>query len=615
MITDSAEIILFAIRSAVKLSQQIRLAYVDSTRRREITLPLPKFFNGTTTADAADFFETDGLGKQFVGESAAQGPTIPGSKRLPDLLNKFHAHQLQPKEEQELINLHILYRNTLSAQEGGWSWDGDRANGFAAPNEVFALLCVQQWQDGTDPSPSTLRRMAGTLVEIGIDYALTAPGLFDKNSRQGKALVGFLNALGDIDFKEDELSEMPARLFAAVLDTVGEQAALLTGDLKVQELVKVTTKALSSDIVKRLKDIDADPNLDAIGRRNARSNAQDWTELVFRSTLASGGRLVLSDPAKFLGVKGDGNNALIASVGTSVLDLVLADGGKFGNVLSREGLETILKSALTVVANHPEILTKTNNEGIKKLLSGLASDLAGTQNLLSLDVLPEVARMALERTGENLELFWPDLANNPEKNLLLVAAKTTLQLLSRPVAAGEKWRPTFSRDDLLSVTETVLDELVKNPGWLLDDAGNLSPLLQDVINSTLNVLRNRADKRLSATTGVEVLRSVLTTIALRQDFAKKLPNGQPMITAIVDALLAILFPAVQSPAAAWRLVGTETVTAITQTALTIMARHGLNNNALNTLTTTLQSEINNLVNGQALDLDRFAKNLETSLAE
>ena len=66
MISDSAALILFAIRSTVKLTQQVRLAYVDSTRRRELVLPLPKFFTDTDDIDAAEFFDSDGLGKKCV---------------------------------------------------------------------------------------------------------------------------------------------------------------------------------------------------------------------------------------------------------------------------------------------------------------------------------------------------------------------------------------------------------------------------------------------------------------------------------------------------------------------------------------------------------------------
>jgi len=40
---DTASGILFAIQSAIRLGQQARQAYVDSTRKRALVLPLPNF--------------------------------------------------------------------------------------------------------------------------------------------------------------------------------------------------------------------------------------------------------------------------------------------------------------------------------------------------------------------------------------------------------------------------------------------------------------------------------------------------------------------------------------------------------------------------------------------
>ena len=52
MVSDSAALVLFAIRSALKLGQQLRLAYVDNTKRRELVLPLPNFFSSPDVVSA-----------------------------------------------------------------------------------------------------------------------------------------------------------------------------------------------------------------------------------------------------------------------------------------------------------------------------------------------------------------------------------------------------------------------------------------------------------------------------------------------------------------------------------------------------------------------------------
>lgn len=579
MITDSAALILFAIRSAVKLGRQIRLAYVDATRRRDLTLPLPDFFSGTNVYDACEYFSKENLGLRFVQGYEWNGKRYPPNKRLAALLAKCQAGNMTAPEEAELKDLHIKYRNVGSAEEGGLVWQTDGA-GKADPEEIYALLSVQQWQRGADPTPSTLHRVSGTLIEIGIDYALTSPDLFDKNSKKGKAIAGFLSALDtEIDFKEGDLSEIPGRLFVAILETTADNSALMSGDPKIQEFVQVTTSALSKDMAERLNKIDADANLPADEKREARLCAKDWAELLFRTTLSSGGRLVLSDPARFLGVKDAAGQVLITAVGNSLLDLIMTDNGGLQKALSREGLETVLQAALKAVSEHPEIMTLTKNAGVKVVLVGLAKDLSQTDNLLSADIFPELARLVLENTAKNIDLFWPDLKNHPEKNLVATAVRATLAILSRPAAEKERWRLRFGRAEILLVTDTVLHELTANPGWLLNRAGELGGTLEAVLSATLNALRQRADCRLSPALAADILCATLKTVALRKEFGNVI-DGRP----VVDVTLGG------------------------------MAKYGLDQAAVARLSQVLGEEIRLIEGGARFDLDKYAAALQSKLA-
>lgn len=72
-----AELIMFAIRSAIKLGQQSRSAYVDATRRRELVLPLPDFPTAITV---------DSAGGYFIGEGVRH---VRRPSRLADLVDKW----------------------------------------------------------------------------------------------------------------------------------------------------------------------------------------------------------------------------------------------------------------------------------------------------------------------------------------------------------------------------------------------------------------------------------------------------------------------------------------------------------------------------------------------
>ena len=616
MISDSATLVLFAIRSAIKLGQQSRQAYVDSTRRRELTLPLPNFFVATDADDAVGFFRNPGLGKKYVEGYVADGRPVPPDTVLAALLPQYDPLAPVREVERRLMDYHVKYKNVYLAEQG--TLERSREPGSVTPNpqETLALLSIQQWRKGTDPTPSTLHRIAGTLIEIGIDYALTSPDLFDKNSQRGKALVGFLTALEQIDFKEGELAELPARLFVATLETVAQTPELISGDPKIQELVQVTTREISTNAGNRIKAIQADPALKdhPDKQRDALLRVQAWGELIFRSTLASGGRLVLSDPGRFLGVPQGGHQALISSVGNSVLDLVLDGDRGLEGLLSRQGVETILQAALKTVGEHPEILGAGGNDGVKKLITGVATELSQVKDLLTVGALPEVARLVLEKTGENLALFWPDLAADPARNLVLVAARTTLQILTRPADDGAPWKVRLRRTDLLLVTEAVLDQLVANPGWLLDEAHGLSPVLGEVLQAAMEALRERGDERLSPALAAEVLRVMLGTLVRRPEFAGTLDNHQPLVAAVIEAVIAAVFAKNLPPAAAWQLVGAEVVKGILQVSFEKLAETDLGPEVITALQETLKAQIAKIAKGQEFDLDAFGKALARKLA-
>lgn len=611
MVTSSATMVLFAIRSAVKLGQQAQIAYVDSTKRRELTLPLPSFFSSPGINRAVEYFNT--YGKRYVDGYEKNGELIKGSERLKYLLNEL-GNPSEPEKiseiEEELKTYHTEFWNLEKAEKGELTWED---NVYVDTDAINALVTVRQWRRGDDPTHSTLKRMAGTFIEIGVDYALTSPDLFDKNSSTGKALTAFLDAMDEIPFSEADLSELPFRMFTAVMETVSEYPELASGDQKVQELIRVTAGALNDDVNARIKEINKS-GLDAAAKRNARFRAEDWAELVFRSTLASGGRLVLSEPGRYLGTKGEDKKALVTNVGISILDLILSQEDNYlDTVFSREGLETVLTASLKTVGEYPEILTDTKNAGLKKLLSQVASDLSKVENLLNRDILPEVTRMILERSAENIYLFWPDLKKHPEKNLLLAAAKTTLEIISRKPENNDTWKPVFNRSDLLMVTEVALDELVSNPAWLIDKTIEVNNVLAEVLEATLAVLRKRGKNYLSTEAARDILCEVLKAITLRQEFFKKFSDGQQIITAVIDAVLASIFDKDLEAEAAWQVLRSKVIKVIISISLNELAKSKLDPAVITKLKEVLKNEIDSLIEGNAFDPDNFEKILSESL--
>src|ERR1051326_2772316 len=197
MVSDSAALVLFAIRSALKLGQQLRLAYVENTRRRELILPLPNFFSSTDVVSAMNYFA--GPGARHVAASA----------RLAAMLQQLQQPgALQGEtEESELCAFHAEFFNVDLAQCGRLGQAGDGSS--LSADELNALITIRQWRRGTDPNTPVVQRLAGAFVEIGIDYFLNVPGALNKNSGYGKVVAGFLDAFGGINFTEEQLRDLP----------------------------------------------------------------------------------------------------------------------------------------------------------------------------------------------------------------------------------------------------------------------------------------------------------------------------------------------------------------------------------------------------------------------
>ncbi len=589
---------MLAIRSGIRLGQQIRKGYIDATKRRDLVLPLPKFFADVDPLDEASWFHS-GDGQKYLASA----------KRLQDIITKFGSQQ--PLTESEKKEVHEYYRDyrTLFLAERGLlpavEENGVEQN-FPAI-EVVAWVTVRQWAKGTDPNPSTLQRMAGTFIEIGVDYFATMPGALHKDSGWGKAMAGFLEAMDKVDFAEGRLSDLPERLLVAGLETLAAQPEFLTGDAKVQEIIKVTAQSLSEDVATRLAQIDA-------GDLPAQIRVKDWAELTFRSVLGSAGRLVVAQPERFLGISDLGRGALLTNVGNAVLGLVLDHPDKrLDYMFSRDGLEMVIKAALTTLGEHPEILVQTDNEGLRALLSQTAKELSEFDTLLNPDVLPEMLRVVLEKTAQNLDLIWPDLKKHPETNLALTAAKATLAALSQPIP-GVKWKLRFTKDHLVRVTETIIDELVANPQWLLNKAGAQNENLEATLRAVLKVLSQRGDERISPETGVRIMEEVVRAVVLRQEFIQRLPDTEEaLVVSTLDTLMSAIFSKNLDPQAAWQLIRTQAIEGLTEVTLRLLSRTKLTPTILATLKTVLKEQATALAEGELFTLEAFEQRLALAL--
>lgn len=626
--SETTSIIMFAIQSAVRLGQQARQAYVDSTRNRALALPLPNFNPEPNVGSALIYFRN--LPEEEVPNpirgavrKARENPQSPGlnEDEASSVLDYYHEHQL--------------------SQPDAWKIKNSPEGGFLTRRSVDATIQIRQWEraakwqeigqwePGGDPSPSPLQRVACTIFEIGVDYFTQVPGALNEQTRNGKAIRAVLEVLDDVEFADKPIGDLPTRLFLATLDGVVGNTELLTSDEETQKLISVTAGALARDVSARIEQLRDETGGTSDADRE--HGIVQWAEVVFRSVLSSGGRLVAADPKTYLGIDKKGDTALVTKVSESVIDFVLnLPEGELHRAFGTEGLNVVVTSALQVVGEHPEVIIRSDEngkitgasaEGLKLLLSDIATELGSMPRLLYRpDLLPDISRLILEKSGKNLTVLWPQLTGSPQKNLLVVATQKTLEILSEEPPEGTRWRLQFDDSDLIAVTETVLDAFIENPGWLIDRVGQANENYRVALEAAIGVLREHGDARLTSKTAIEILRAVLSAVALRQEFLDDVSDGKQLVAGVIEVVLTSLFPeqGELDVRAARVLLRQEIVSSLVDESMRALLRSDLANaiiqqQHLNDIKGLLQSHIEQIVAGKSWNMDVFVEGLLTLL--
>ena len=592
---EPSSLILFAIRAGVGLGKAARRGYVQGTKDRALTLPLPAFDFEPTLFTARTFF--DNQGAEFVEADATLADLHRRARIEPGLV-----------DSEDVARYMARYRELQALRDAETRGASvTLPDGSEVDRDAFvALLTVRQRQrEGKE----TLWLFAGTLIDIGVDWFATVPGALNRDSRHGRVLGAFVDALQKIPFTEAAAQEpglrpMVGRFFVAALEAVATSAEEFSGDANVQALVRIAAEGLGRDVAKKLEALDGDAR--------AQLRLQEWAGTVFRSLVGSAGRAVLAEPDRFLGLDGF-EGAVVKRAGTALLDLALeADDIDLRRAFGREGLDAVLKATLGALADNPALMS-VDNRGVEAVLGDLARFLAERETVLSLDLLPDVARLVLERTGERLELIWPDLESRPEKHLLLVAAKTTLGILSAKPPPGARWKVRFTRDDMLAVVEATLDDLAANPAWLAAAAADADANLGAAVEAVLAVLRKRGDERLGRGLAARIVAEAVKAVALRQRFVTEMQGGKPFVARVVDVVVAALFGDAPDEAQ-WALLRTDFVAMVVRTSLARIAGSRMDAASLQGLTGCVETLVQDAAAGATPDLAKFEACLQGAFA-
>lgn len=532
----TAEAIIFAINSAIRLGRNAQRAYAKSLTSKSIVLPLPKFSGTPNAFTAQSFFDN-------TDERSGGAQYLAKMERLQDIHERFKngvGDQVPTAEELDRYVDAYAQLSTLVEQEAQADFQSGLDDRRINADELVALLSIRQYTHDSAKHTRPLQLVAGTLVEIGIDYFNRIPGALNEQSATGTALKHFLKAFDELEFSDNAALQVQTRkivpqLFIAAAETISDLGQEVTNDPKIQTFLQVAGKGIAEDLFQRLDQI-ADPD--------NQDEAVNWGRFLLRSTVANAGSYVFAAPREFFDTN-SGASALIKATSSVLLDAILQDPDQLDikGGLNAETLDRLLQTSFGVIAEHPQLIH--NKNGFKDIVAGVSAALKD-YDFRRPDLFPELVRLVLEQTGNSLMLFRQDRGDNGPgtqdgKDLLIRAVQLILAELSQPVPGGT-WRPRLSKSQLLFVTEQLLEEVVNNPDWIEREVEG-RPLLAAVIRATIDGLASiPSDQRLSAETFEWLLQLNLRTVAANEVVLQKIKwSNDQEEEAVLQQALSLVF--------------------------------------------------------------------------
>ncbi|MBX3732703.1 MAG: hypothetical protein KF791_08920 [Verrucomicrobiae bacterium] len=414
-------LVLFAVEAGIKLGRKINDVLVDETAQRPLLMPLGELVGSVTQGEAMAFFR--------------------------DHRELFKSGQPCHGLEEDTAQLVQIYRAMRSVELAGVVPVSDVNQ---RQLELVGQLAGLGQFDAKFGARNPVRRVFGTVVEIGIDYFATHPEAMGRNSGAKRVLGAFIGGLKETDFAEGAGRQILADLLGAALSALSNHAALKVDDERLKVLFAGITGAVAEDLRRAVADEDE-------------TRRQQFFRRIGTSLLRGAAGALVSDVDLFLP---DDDAALFVK---ETLGQVLQGLQGQEDLFNNQSLELIFKSALRTAAEHPEVMT--DRKVLQSLISRTAAVLGDRKwkRLFSAETAGAVLHEALEVARENMELLMDP--QHPQEQLLADALAAMAGSLSSRLAGGGSIQDLLSRRQVLELTRVVLGEVARHPEHLLGDAG------------------------------------------------------------------------------------------------------------------------------------------------
>ncbi len=473
--------------------------------------------------------------------------------------------------------------------------------------EYLAVLEIGQWEKGqAGRPPSSFQLAAGTLVDVAVAWFASRPGAISDAHPQGRALLAFLTGIESVSFATTPPRQLLSAMMVGVLETVAADPRLLAGGQREEALISQVSGALATAVRERF----------AAGLTSAEeAGAASWAALVARTVLQSGAEAVLADPKLFLDLAPGNTASVVQKVAAGFLDLLLPAGTPgavdVAGLVSGAGVETMVRTALAAVGEHPGVLGLGDE---RKAVRTLVADLATSFSHASVPAtaraaFPAVVGMVLEKSAARLETLWPGDRADAGHNLALIAVRRTLDAVATAAGGG----PLLGRRQMTDLIDEVLELVADNPRWVVTRVGEVeeSEALSALVTAVLATLKGQSVATLSGDTLLAVLPAALTASALQRALLDRVPDGVPGAgTPAIDAVFETLDGT--DAEAKWSLARASAIEALLEVVLAELGKAPLRRIPPAVLQQVLRDTVTDYAGG-TLTLEGLAATLASAL--
>lgn len=507
----SSELVVFAIRAALRLGRAVQMELEAHIRNRDV--PLPPLL--TIELDPIESLRAEMAHNNLVNDEF---------KSIFKRYGEADNLETRQKAEQEIY---------VFATECGLVVQTEQAQ-----NER-GIMTIRQWSQEADQGVA-LARIGLALVEIAIDYASSNPGIFGVGGNGERFVRAALQAMDEIlpdSGTPGQVKIMPEQLF-------GERALAIFMHTGLSTLQAHIAENVEEDHLRDIAISVLNPLVSNFRNQEIdRKTLNEFRDLLLGPMAQEAINAVVRNQKRFLGSRFAKDKGLGAA--TEAILRTVAEEGNIRNVATREMWINVYGAVLDVAIQRPELFagksrTETSVFG-RDLVQVVAKRLKEMTPPFTASVAAVAATDAIGVLSRHAGIFFDrddpwEVAAGKMVDHILTSISTGMQEGLRDGTPGEGrvldgasvLTRLFSEDQVNALVRIVIDQVARTPGMLT--GGDQRDEVKALVSGIARAISNKNGHLLSPEDWLEVVATVAEEAAKNPGrlFRITADEGQPI---------------------------------------------------------------------------------------